>query len=145
MTEAGFGADLGAEKFLNIKCRKAGISPAAVVIVATIRAMKMNGGVAKADLGPENVDAVKDGCSNLGRHIENIKSFGVPAVVAINHFHGDTDAEIAACKDYVESLGTEAILCKHWADGSKGTKELATRIAEIADSDSAQFSDTLSR
>ena len=139
VTEAGFGADLGAEKFLNIKCRKAGLAPSAIVIVATIRAMKMNGGVKKQDLGPENVQAVKDGCSNLGRHIENIKGFGVPAVVAINHFVTDTDAEIAACKEYVESLGSEAILCKHWALGSKGTEELATRIAEIADSDMAQF------
>jgi formate--tetrahydrofolate ligase len=139
VTEAGFGADLGAEKFLNIKCRKAGIAPSAVVIVATIRAMKMNGGVLKQDLAGENVDAVKEGCANLGRHIENVKSFGVPAVVAINHFHGDSDAEIAACKEYVESLGSEAILCKHWADGSKGTKELATRVAEIADADMAQF------
>ena len=139
VTEAGFGADLGAEKFLNIKCRKAGLSPAAVVIVATIRAMKMNGGVKKQDLGPENVDAVKAGCANLGRHIENIKGFGVPAVVAINHFVSDTDAEIQACKEYVESLGSEAILCKHWALGSKGAEELATRIAEIADSDIAQF------
>ncbi|MEH6727393.1 MAG: formate--tetrahydrofolate ligase, partial [Hyphomicrobiales bacterium] len=116
-----------------------GIAPSAVVIVATIRAMKMNGGVAKADLSTENVAAVKDGCANLGRHIENIKGFGVPAVVAINHFHGDTDAEIDACKAYVKSLGSEAILCKHWAEGSKGTEELATRIAQIADSGSAQF------
>ena len=139
VTEAGFGADLGAEKFMNIKCRKAGIAPSAVVIVATIRAMKMNGGVAKADLGAENVAAVKDGCANLGRHIENIKGFGVPAVVAINHFHGDTDAEIDACKAYVKSLGSEAILCKHWAEGSKGTEELATRIAQIADAGTAQF------
>jgi formate--tetrahydrofolate ligase len=139
VTEAGFGADLGAEKFMNIKCRKAGIAPSAVVIVATIRAMKMNGGVAKADLATENVAAVKDGCANLGRHIENIKGFGVPAVVAINHFHGDTDAEIDACKAYVKSLGSEAILCKHWAEGSKGTEELATRIAQIADAGSAQF------
>ena len=139
VTEAGFGADLGAEKFLNIKCRKAGLAPSAIVIVATIRAMKMNGGVAKGDLGEENVQAVKDGCPNLGRHIENIKGFGVPAVVAINHFVTDTDAEVAACKEYVESLGSEAILCKHWADGSKGTKELATRVAQIADSDAAQF------
>lgn len=139
VTEAGFGADLGAEKFLNIKCRKAGLAPSAIVIVATIRAMKMNGGVKKQDLGPENVDAVKAGCANLGRHIENIKGFGVPAVVAINHFVTDTDAEVQACKEYVESLGSEAILCKHWAEGSKGTKELATRIAEIADSDIAQF------
>ncbi len=139
VTEAGFGADLGAEKFLNIKCRKAGISPSAIVIVATIRAMKMNGGVLKQDLGAENVEAVKAGCANLGRHLENIKGFGVPAVVAINHFHGDTDAETEACREYVESQGSEAILCKHWASGSKGTEELATRIAEIADSDQANF------
>ncbi len=139
VTEAGFGADLGAEKFLNIKCRKAGLAPSAIVIVATIRAMKMNGGVLKQDLGSENVQAVKDGCANLGRHIENIKSFGVPAVVAINHFVADTDAEIVACKDYVESLGSEAILCKHWAQGSKGIEELAVRIAGIADSEMAQF------
>ncbi len=140
VTEAGFGADLGAEKFMNIKCRKAGLAPSAVVIVATIRAMKMNGGVLKQDLGAENVDAVKDGCANLGRHIENIKSFGVPAVVAINHFHGDSEAEIEACKAYVKSQGSEAILCKHWADGSKGIEELATRVAQIADSGQAQFS-----
>ncbi len=139
VTEAGFGADLGAEKFLNIKCRKAGLAPSAIVIVATIRAMKMNGGVKKQDLGEENVQAVKDGCANLGRHIENIKSFGVPPVIAINHFVTDTDAEVAACKEYVESLGSEAILCKHWALGSEGTKELATRIAEIADADEANF------
>ncbi|MEP2630326.1 MAG: formate--tetrahydrofolate ligase, partial [Rhizobiaceae bacterium] len=140
VTEAGFGADLGAEKFLNIKCRKAGLAPSAIVIVATIRAMKMNGGVKKQDLAAENVQAVNDGCANLGRHIENIGKFGVPAVVAINHFAGDTDAEIDACRSYVESLGSEAILCKHWADGSAGTKELATRIAEIADADEGQFS-----
>ena len=140
VTEAGFGADLGAEKFMNIKCRKAGLAPDAVVIVATVRAMKMNGGVAKADLGPENVEAVKAGCSNLGRHIENVKSFGVPAVVAINHFVTDTDAEVAAVKAYVEEMGSEAILCKHWAHGSEGVKELATRVAEIADSGMAQFS-----
>ena len=139
VTEAGFGADLGAEKFLNIKCRKAGISPSAIVIVATIRAMKMNGGVLKQDLAAENVEAVKAGCANLGRHLENIKGFGVPAVVAINHFHGDTEAEIQACRAFVESQGAEAILCKHWADGSAGIKELATRIAEIADSDQANF------
>lgn len=140
VTEAGFGADLGAEKFLNIKCRKAGLSPAAVVIVATIRAMKMNGGVKKQDLGEENVAAVKEGCANLGRHIENIKGFGVPAVVAINHFSGDSAAEIEACQAYVESLGSEAIVCRHWADGSKGTRELAERVAQIAESGRAQFS-----
>ena len=139
VTEAGFGADLGAEKFMNIKCRKAGIAPSVIVLVATVRASKMNGGVARADLNGENVQAVSDGCANLGRHIENMKSFGVPVVVAINHFVTDTDAEIAAIKDYAEAQGSEAILCKHWADGSKGTKELAERVAAIADSDIAQF------
>ncbi|MEN8709983.1 MAG: formate--tetrahydrofolate ligase [Paracoccaceae bacterium] len=139
VTEAGFGADLGAEKFMNIKCRKAGIAPSAVVIVATVRATKMNGGVAKADLGTENVDAVKSGCANLGRHIENVKSFGVPVVVAINHFYTDTDAEVAAIKEYVEGQGSEAILCMHWAKGSEGIQELATRVAEIADADMANF------
>lgn len=139
VTEAGFGADLGAEKFMNIKCRKAGLAPDAVVIVATVRAMKMNGGVAKEDLGTENTDAVEKGCANLGRHIENIKSFGVPAVVAINHFVTDTDAEIAAVKAYVESLGSEAIVCKHWADGSKGTEALAKRVSEIAESGESEF------
>ena len=139
VTEAGFGADLGAEKFLNIKCRKAGLAPSAVVIVATVRAMKMNGGVAKADLGAENVEAVQAGCANLGRHIENIKSFGVPVVVAINHFSMDTDAEVAAVKDYVAEQGAEAILSRHWELGSEGAKELATRVAEIADADMANF------
>ena len=139
VTEAGFGADLGAEKFMNIKCRKAGLAPSVVVVVATVRAMKMNGGVAKADLGPENVDAVKAGCSNLGRHIENVKSFGVPVVVAINHFVTDTDAEVQAVKDYVAEQGSEAILCQHWEKGSEGTIDLATRVAEIADADIANF------
>ena len=139
VTEAGFGADLGAEKFMNIKCRKAGLAPSVVVVVATVRAMKMNGGVAKADLGPENVEAVKKGCPNLGRHIENVKSFGVPVVVAINHFVTDTDAEVQAVKDYVTEMGSEAILCQHWAKGSEGTKELATRVAEIADADMGNF------
>jgi formate--tetrahydrofolate ligase len=139
VTEAGFGADLGAEKFMNIKCRKAGLAPAVVVVVATVRAMKMNGGVAKADLGPENVDAVLAGCPNLGRHIENVKSFGVPVVVAINHFVTDTDAEVQAVKDYVAGQGAEAILCQHWEKGSEGAIELATRVAEIADADMANF------
>ncbi len=139
VTEAGFGADLGAEKFLNIKCRKAGLAPSCVVVVATVRAMKMNGGVAKADLGAENVAAVNAGCANLGRHIENVKSFGVPVVVAINHFVTDTDAEVAAVQAYVATQGSEAILCKHWAHGSEGTKELATRVAEIADKGEANF------
>ena len=139
VTEAGFGADLGAEKFMNIKCRKAGLAPSVVVVVATIRAMKMNGGVAKSDLGDENVDAVIEGCPNLGRHIENVKSFGVPVVVAINHFVTDTDAEVKAVQDYVSDMGSEAILCKHWEKGSEGTVELAERIAEIADSEIGNF------
>jgi formate--tetrahydrofolate ligase len=139
VTEAGFGADLGAEKFMNIKCRKAGLAPSVVVCVATVRAMKMNGGVAKADLGAENVDAVKAGCPNLGRHIDNLKSFGVPVVVAINHFVTDTDAEIQAVKDFVASQGAEAILSRHWELGSEGSADLATRVAEIADADEANF------
>ena len=139
VTEAGFGADLGAEKFMNIKCRKAGLAPAVVVCVATVRAMKMNGGVAKADLGAENVDAVKAGCPNLGRHIENLKSFGVPVVVAINHFVTDTDAEVQAIKDYVSSHGSEAIVSRHWELGSEGSEALAKRVAEIADADMANF------
>ena len=139
VTEAGFGADLGAEKFMNIKCRKAGLAPSVVVVVATIRAMKMNGGVAKSDLGDENVDAVIEGCPNLGRHIENVKSFGVPVVVAINHFVTDTDAEVKAVQHYVSDMGSEAILCKHWEKGSEGTVDLAERIAEIADSEIGNF------
>ena len=139
VTEAGFGADLGAEKFFDIKCRKAGLSPSAAVIVATCRAMKMNGGVAKADLGAENVDAIKKGCPNLGRHIANVKGFGVPVVVAINHFFSDTDAEIQAVKDYVAQQGAEAILCKHWALGSAGIEELAHKVVALAESGAANF------
>ena len=139
VTEAGFGADLGAEKFMNIKCRKAGISPQAVVLVATVRAMKMNGGVGKADLGTENVVAVQNGCSNLGRHIENLKLFGVPVVVAINHFVTDTDAEVEAIKAYAESQGSEAVLCQHWSKGSDGAKDLAKRVVEIVEEGSAHF------
>src|SRR5690606_15177060 len=139
VTEAGFGADLGAEKFFDIKCRKAGLKPAAAVIVATVRAMKMNGGVKKEDLGAENVEAVKKGCPNLGRHIENVHQFGVPVVVAINHFHSDTDAEIKALQDYVKELGAEAIVCKHWAHGSAGAEDLARKVVELAESGAAQF------
>ncbi len=139
VTEAGFGADLGAEKFLDIKCRKAGIAPSAIVLVATIRAMKMNGGVAKDDLNSENVKAVEEGCANLGRHIENLNRYGVPVVVAINHFTLDTDAEIAACQKYVASQGAEAIVCKHWANGSDGTKDLANKVVSIIDEDKASF------
>ena len=140
VTEAGFGADLGAEKFMNIKCRKAGLAPSVVVCVATVRAMKMNGGVAKADLGAENVEAVKAGCPNLGRHIENLKSFGVPVVVAINHFVTDTDAEVQAIKDYVAEHGAEAVLSRHWELGSEGSAPLAEKVAELADAGTANFS-----
>jgi len=139
VTEAGFGADLGAEKFMNIKCRKAGLAPDCVVLVATVRAMKMNGGVAKADLGAENVDAVKAGCPNLGRHIENIKSFGVPVVVAINHFVTDTEAEVAAVKEYVASHGAEAVLSRHWELGSEGSEPLARKVVEVAEAGNANF------
>ena len=130
---------LWAEKFLNIKCRKAGYSPDAVVIVATVRALKMNGGVQKDGLGSENAEAVAQGCANLGRHIENIKQFGVPAVVAINHFVTDTDKEVRAISDYVAEQGAKAVLCKHWAMGSKGVRELAEAVVEICDAGAAQY------
>jgi formate--tetrahydrofolate ligase len=139
VTEAGFGADLGAEKFFDIKCRKAGLKPAAAVIVATVRAMKMNGGVAKADLGAENVEAVRKGCPNLGRHIANVKGFGVPVVVAINHFASDTEAEISAVKEYVAQQGAEAVLCRHWAEGSAGIEDLARKVVQLAEGGSANF------
>ncbi len=139
VTEAGFGADLGAEKFFDIKCRKAGLKPAAAVIVATVRALKMNGGVRKEDLGEENVEAVTRGCANLGRHVANVRRFGVPVVVAINHFVSDAEAEIAAVREYVSRLGVDAIVCRHWADGSAGIEELAHRVVELADSGQAAF------
>ena len=140
VTEAGFGADLGAEKFLNIKCRKADLKPSAVVLVATVRALKMNGGVTKENLGEENSSAVEKGCDNLGRHIENLKNFGLPVIIAINHFISDTDNEIFKIKEYVAKKDCEAILCKHWEKGSEGTIELANRVVEIADSNQSQFS-----
>jgi len=133
VTEAGFGADLGAEKFFDIKCRKAGLKPAAAVIVATVRALKMHGGVAKEDLGKENVAAVKKGGENLARHIENVKKFGVPAVVAINRFVADTDAELDAVRQLCAELGSEAIECNHWALGSEGTEKLAHAVVKLAD------------
>ncbi len=139
VTEAGFGADLGAEKFFDIKCRKAGLKPDAVVLVATVRAMKMNGGVAKADLGAENVAAVQKGCANLGRHIENIKKFGVPLVVGINHFVTDTDAEVQAIKDFCAGMGVEAILNTHWANGGKGIAETARKVVELCEGGSSDF------
>jgi formate--tetrahydrofolate ligase len=139
VTEAGFGADLGAEKFFNIKCRKAGLKPAAAVIVATIRALKMHGGVGKDDLKHENVGAVTKGCDNLKRHIENIAKFGVPAVVAINRFITDTEAEIQAVMAVAESVGTKAFLCTHWADGGKGAEALARHVVKVAESGVANF------
>jgi formate--tetrahydrofolate ligase len=139
VTEAGFGADLGAEKFFDIKCRLAGLSPSACVIVATIRALKMHGGIKKDDLGSENVRAVTDGCENLRRHIQNVKSFGVPVVVAVNRFSADTDAEVAAISSGVDGLGVEVIDCTHWADGSKGTEKLAEYVAKMADGCTSQF------
>jgi formate--tetrahydrofolate ligase len=139
VTEAGFGADLGAEKFFNIKCRKAGLVPAATVIVATVRALKMHGGVAKDDLNTENVVAVENGCSNLQRHIENVKKFGVPPIVAINRFDTDTAAEVKAVIEAAESLGTSAILCTHWSDGGKGAEALAHRVVELSETGLAHF------
>jgi formate--tetrahydrofolate ligase len=139
VTEAGFGADLGAEKFFDIKCRKAELQPAATVIVATVRALKMHGGVAKDELKKENVEALKKGLANLGRHIENVKKFGVPIAVAINHFISDTEAEVEAIKAFCKEHRVEAFKCTHWAEGSKGITALARHVAELADKDMAQF------
>ncbi|CCB67588.1 MULTISPECIES: formate--tetrahydrofolate ligase [unclassified Hyphomicrobium] len=139
VTEAGFGADLGAEKFFDIKCRKAGIAPSVVVIVATVRALKMHGGVAKDDLKAENAAAVAKGCENLKRHIENVNKFGVPAVVAVNKFITDTDAEIAEVQKAAESMGTKAFLCTHWAEGGKGTEALANHVVKVIDEGKANF------
>jgi formate--tetrahydrofolate ligase len=133
VTEAGFGADLGAEKFMDIKCRIAGLRPDAVVLVATVRALKMHGGVAKKELGAEDVAAVRKGGANLRRHIENLAKFGVKPVVAINHFFTDTDAEIAAIAEMAAEYGTQAVVCRHWADGGAGAEELARIVAERAD------------
>ena len=139
VTEAGFGADLGAEKFFDIKCRSAGLAPDAVVLVATIRALKMHGGVEKDDLGDENVQAVVDGCSNLARHISNLKSYGVPVVVAINRFNADTDAEVQQVRETAAELGATAIDCTHWANGSAGTEELAHHVVKMIDEETSEF------
>jgi formate--tetrahydrofolate ligase len=140
VTEAGFGADLGAEKFLDIKCRKAGLTPSAVVIVATVRALKSHGGVEKADLNNENVNAVEKGFENLQRHIENIQSFGLQPIVAINSFTLDTEAEGKVISDGCEKLGVKAILCSHWANGGDGTLELAEEVVKISESsDTSKF------
>jgi formate--tetrahydrofolate ligase len=139
VTEAGFGADLGAEKFFDIKCRKSGLTPDAVVLVATTKALKMHGGIRKDDLGAENVDAVTKGCKNLGRHIENIKKFGVPVVVAINDFITDTKKEHAAIIEYCKKIGVECKISSHWEKGGKGASDLAEEVVKIADSNIAQF------
>jgi formate--tetrahydrofolate ligase len=139
VTEAGFGADLGAEKFFDIKCRQAGLAPGAAVIVATARALKMNGGVAKPDLPREDVDAVRRGAVNLVRHIENVRAFGVPVVVAINHFATDTDAELAVIQAVAAAHGAQAILCRHWAEGGAGAEALAQAVAALLDAGGAQF------
>lgn len=139
VTEAGFGADLGAEKFFDIKCRKAGLDPACAVIVATARALKMHGGVGRDGLNQENVEAVRAGCENLARHIRNVKTFGVPVVVAINRFHSDTDAELEAIREVTAEQGAEAFICSHFSDGGAGAEALAQAVAEIADQGISQF------
>jgi formate--tetrahydrofolate ligase len=139
VTEAGFGADLGAEKFFNIKCRKAKLSPSAAVVVATIRAIKMHGGVAKEDLSKENLIAVEAGLANLGRHIRNLANFGVPVVVAVNNFTSDTESEFKIVEKYCAELGVEAILCTHWENGSEGSIKLAGKVVELAESSATPF------
>ena len=139
VTEAGFGADLGAEKFFDIKCRKAGLRPSVGVIVATIRALKMHGGVGKADLVREDVDAVRRGCENLGRHLHNVGHFGVPAVVGINRFTTDTDAEVEAVRSFCKAYGVEAFVNTHWADGGAGAQAMAEHVTHLAESAAAQF------
>lgn len=133
VTEAGFGSDLGAEKFLDIKCRYAGLTPSCIVLVSTVRSMKYNGGVAKDDLKTENLDALKAGCVNLGAHIDNLKKFGVPVVVAINHFYADTQAEIDFVKDYCESKGVDFAVSKGFAEGGKGAEELAKKVVDACE------------
>jgi formate--tetrahydrofolate ligase len=139
VTEAGFGADLGAEKFFNIKCRKARLSPDAVVLVATIKALKMQGGVAKTDLAAENAQALQIGCKNLERHIRNLGKFGVPITVAVNRYTADTDAEVRIVHDFCGKYGVRAITCTHWADGGAGAVELAEHVSELCESGAAQF------
>ncbi len=134
VTEAGFGADLGAEKFFDIKCRKAGLTPAAAVVVATVRALKMHGGVSKDALGTENLDALRKGMTNLERHARNLRKFGVPAIVAINHFASNTEAEHALIQEFCRSeIGEEAVVCRHWAEGSRGIEALAAKVAALAE------------
>jgi len=139
VTEAGFGADLGAEKFLNIKCRKSGLKPDCVVIVATIRALKMHGGLAKDELKKENVKALKKGLVNLERHINNIRKFELPVSVAVNHFITDTEQEVKTLIDYCKTLNVKATLCTHWSNGGEGTKELANDVVELCEKGKNKF------
>ena len=139
VTEAGFGADLGAEKFFNIKCRKSGLEPDAVVLVATTKALKMHGGVKKEDLGAENVDAVTLGCKNLEKHVENINKFGVPVVVAINDYVSDTEREHNAIINFCKNLGVQCKISSHWEKGGQGASELAEEVAKVADSNMSDF------
>jgi formate--tetrahydrofolate ligase len=139
VTEAGFGADLGAEKFMDVKCRIAGLTPDAVVLVATVRALKMNGGVAKKDLGEPNVEAVRAGAVNLKRHIQNVRKFGITPTIAINHFFLDTDEELAVIRQLADSYGAEAVICRHWAEGGAGAEELARIVAAKADAGAPEF------
>ncbi len=139
VTEAGFGADLGAEKFLDIKCRKSNLKPSCVVIVATIRALKMHGGVAKDDLKKENVEALKKGLINLQRHIENVQKFNLPVAVAVNHFIKDTDKEVNTLIDFCDNLNVKASLCTHWANGGEGTKDLANHVVSICEKNTTKF------
>jgi formate--tetrahydrofolate ligase len=139
VTEAGFGADLGAEKFLDIKCRKAGLKPAAAVVVATVRALKMHGGMARDQLKAENVAAVEKGFANLQRHIENLRGFGVPVVVSVNRFSADTEAELAKLKELCATEGVEAVVADHWARGGEGAADLARAVVALADSGKAEF------
>jgi formate--tetrahydrofolate ligase len=139
VTEAGFGADLGGEKFLDIKCRSAGLKPSCAVVVATVRALKMHGGVPRDRLGTEDVAAVTRGAANLRRHVENLGKFGLPVVVAVNHFTADTQAEFAAIRDAMAAIGTEAISCTHWADGSAGAETLAHAVAARISAGTARY------
>jgi formate--tetrahydrofolate ligase len=139
VTEAGFGADLGGEKFLDIKCRAAGLKPSCAVVVATVRALKMHGGVPRNALGPENVEAVKKGVANVARHVENLQKFGLPVVVAVNHFTSDTEAEFAAIRDAMAAMGVEAISCTHWANGGAGAEALARAVVNRIESGKAAY------
>src|SRR3546814_447928 len=139
VTEAGFGADLGAEKFFDIKCRKAGLKPDAAVLVATVRALKLHGGVAKDALDRENPEALRKGLANLDRHIRNLGNFGVPVIVGINHFVSDTEAELDIVREGCRKLGVDAFVCTHWADGGRGTEALARKVADLAEGGASQF------